>query len=335
MLDIVQGGVALLDRAVPSLRAAETRAAGSKFTALWGIAPAGPAHFGLDSILATLRKLDVRGWQLTILSADLHLTLSHGLQLDNAIQRAAYYRAYLADCCGLRARFVNGSDLQTRSDYLLAMLEACRAVSLNKAKASLPSRSRSDSGVSATVASVLYPVMQCVDVLALAPRAIVADQGQIKIYSLLGSAMSGERRRGGASPRMLVVPTGVDIRGMPLNESTRDTRIHLEDTRESLARKVKAMYAPPANQAPVPGRANALLWYFRYSVFPWITMPLRVKARGTAEYVYRDAASFEHAYLSSTIHPLDAKEALERELWKRIAQAKERIAPELRSWIRK
>lgn len=305
-----------------------------RLTAFWGIAPVAPIHFGLDSILATLRELDHRGWQLTVLTADLHLTLSHGLVLNEAAKRADYYRAYLQKCCNLRARFLRGSDLQRREDYLLALLDACKAVSVSKAKGTLPSR-KSPDRVSPTIASMLYPVMQCVDALAVGSRAIVADQGQKKIYALLGTVVGSQHDPAQRRQKMLMVPTGVDILGRALNGSTRDTRIEIHETEESLARKIRAMYAPPADQSVVPHRTNALLWYFRYSVFPWIQGPLRMGSGSPTRFVFHDADSFERAYARSMIHPLDAKEVLQAALWNRIGKARERIAPELCSWIRR
>lgn len=294
-----------------------------------------PIHFGLDSVLATLRRVDSRDWKLLILIADVHLTLSHGLTLAEAEHRGAYYQAYLRNCFGKHARFVSGTEIQSRPDYLLALLEACNRMPLARAKSALPSRPAAEGNRSALmVASVLYPLMQCLDAVSLGTRVVVADQGQRKIYSLMESMLPGSEYKRARQPRLITVPTGVDIMGRPLKESRGETRITLHETESSLASKMRAMYAPPAAQPSVPGRVNALLWYIRYSVFPWISQPLRVHGQDGAEYLFHDAASFEQAYSVGAIHPADAKQVLEQVLWQRITQAKRNIGPELCSWIR-
>ncbi|MEZ5440233.1 MAG: hypothetical protein R3F15_01980 [Lysobacterales bacterium] len=308
--------------------------------AFWGVAPIAPVHLGFDSIIPALRGARRKGWPLTVLLADTHLCLSHGISSEEARQRALYYRAYLERHCGISATYVLGSDLHQRPVYMQALIAAAANISVSRAKGSLPSRVSSKAGPAPlAVSSLMYPVMQCLDGVVAGARVIIADQGQRKIYSLL-SAMppldqSGNMKASRAAPRLFTVANGVDIEGKPLRDSSSKTRISIHETEGSLAEKVHRMYAPPGGQPLVPGRKNALLWHVKYCMAPWLKEATTLHLSGGAKLLFMDFDSFEDAYNRGQIHPRDCKPVLVEALWRRIQHARSQVGDELGSWVKK
>lgn len=287
-----------------------------------------------------------RGWRPSIIIADYHAVLSHGLDWVDVTNRANYYQAYLSHCCGIPGDILFGSKFQSDPEYFELLLRASSQTSLASVKAALPSRPpRRVEGLWPDLGAALYQVMQCVDAAYFGVDFIVADAGQRKTYALMSSfpavsAIShhGWRRNSprdpkSPRPRLLCLPTGVDIRGQPLRESQAATRISIHETLETLESKVQKMYAPPSGQASQPGVENALLWHFENSVFPWRDEPLEIEGGGRkrAFATYRD---FEGDYLAGRLHPMDCKVALAEALWQRIGRVQGLLANVLVDWVK-
>lgn len=315
-------------------------------TGLWGVSPIAPIHLGFDRTLRLLKKLSERGWKLSIVIADYHSVLSHSLQWPDVSNRSHYYHAYLRHCCGLSGDIYFGSQFQTNPEYFEMLLRASNQTSLASVRAALPSRPAGrDLAPWPDLGAAIYQVMQCVDAAYFGANAIVADAGQRKTYQLMKSfgTVSGIShhawRRGPRgsvqprTPRLLSVPTGIDIRGCALRDSSTATRISIHETRESLGGKVQRMYAPPAHQPEVPGVPNALLWHFQNSVFPWRIEPVVIES-GRRQFRYSSFEAFKAEYDSGFLHPTDCKDALAEALWHRISLAQRALAKVLVDWIK-
>ena len=92
------------------------------------------------------------------------------------------------------------------------------------------------------------------------------------------------------------------------------------------------MYAPPSNQRVEEGKANALLEFFRYSVFPWINEPIKVHTKNGV-IKYERYSDFEKDYTSGLIRPEDAKDVLYSQLLKRISAIKNELKKGISFWI--
>jgi tyrosyl-tRNA synthetase len=309
----------------------------------WGMAPVAPAHIGLDPLIVAQKDLVQRGFEHTLLLADYHAFISHGLSKDEGRRRADYYQAFFALGCGLTARTVIGSEIQGESRYFQTLLEATQVTSLTDLRESLPSAvSKELRQGSASVSSLLYPLMQCLDALALGVDLIVADESQRKLYRLLegrgkgigcGNWPSLSRGAELSSPGALyLVEAACDITGGPLRHSTRKTRICFHDSPLVIAEKIRSMYAPPAGQPLAAHRCHALHETFRHSVFPWAEQPLRFDAEDGPVSI-ADYDTYHALYEAGRLRPETCKGVLTDFLVQRCRKVNDRIPSALMRWL--
>ena len=180
--------------------------------------------------------------------------------------------------------------------------------------------------------SVIYPIMQCIDVLYTKADVILAEHGQKKIYSLLkylSPYFNHKIDKKGIN--FIYVKQSHDILGKPLNVSTSKTRISFHETEESLKQKIQKMYAPE-KEICQSGKVNALLETFKYSVFPWVS-EVHIKSTTKTLVKYSKYKDFEKDYFSGIIHPNDVKNTLFYVLINRIKCAKEKLKNATTNWI--
>ena len=301
---------------------------------MWGVAPIAPIHLGYDSLILLQRELTNMGFKHTILIADLHAIMSHNLTFDDVRIRSIYYSYYLTCICGLKANIVYGSDFQTRPSYIEDLYGALRKITISQIKDTIPSTRKNEPFFSY---KVIYPIMQCIDVFYVNADVIIAEEGQRKIYRLLANIKKADPLR--QRPKDIVrkidfiyIPTSHDIMGRPLKHSNSSTRISIHENEKSLKKKIIKMYAPPSNQRVEEGKANALLEFFRYSVFPWINEPIKVHTKNGV-IKYERYSDFEKDYTSGLIRPEDAKDVLYSQLLKRISAIKNELKKGISFWI--
>ncbi|HEU5059263.1 MAG TPA: hypothetical protein VFU21_22175, partial [Kofleriaceae bacterium] len=293
---------------------------------LWGLSPVAPLHLGYDELLVRLRRLAELGADVTLLVADYHAMMTHGLGYAEAGRRALYVERFARDVCGLDAQVVRGSSFQTRVDYVEPLYALMNQLPLRDITEHLPGaiRGKARDG-SLRLGACVYVVMQCLDATYLAADAVFGEAGQKKIYALLDGTEAG-------APPAIYAPTGIDIQGRPLRESSAATRISIHETRAGLEDKVRRMYAPPPGQPLEPGRRHALLECFQHSVFPWRRDPVPVVTEAGS---WRELTSHDQlatAWAAGALHPRELKRALVECLWQRLAPAQEAIAPHA-GWI--
>ncbi len=301
---------------------------------MWGIAPIAPIHLGYDSLILLQKALVDRGYHHTILLADIHAMMSYGLSFDDVEWRCSYYQYYISNICGCKATFIKGSYFQMRPEYVEDLYGILASITVAKIKDSFP---KSWGNKPFFAYQIIYPVMQCLDAYHLDVDAVVAEEGQKKIYKLVNiikkSRLLRNRIRDRVSKEVLYlyIPTSHDILGQPLIMSNARTRICIHETEESLRKKIRKMYAPP-KQELCEGRVNALLEHFKYSVFPWTKDSITVKTQsGYKE--YESFSTFEEDYYKGIISPQDAKDTLYKELSKRISYIQNKFRGGLTFWV--
>ena len=313
---------------------------------VWGVGPVAPMHLGYDELILHQRELIAKGWNHIIVLADHHVLISHDVESDEVRRRAEYYEHYFRACGGLEANYVLGSEFQCRPDYVEALLNLLRDTTISQAKRHLTTQAKS----SMKVASLMYPIMQCLDAAYLNANLVFGEMGQRKIYQLMrtidaSSAITRPRfRRPGVRACTPVhetvvngffVPTACDIAGKSLKESTSSTRISIHDDEETLTQKIRKMYAPPPTQPLAEGRKHALLECYRLSVFPWRDKPVTVFTGAKNKSGYFDSYDcFKHAYEVGEISPQDAKQALFHCLSERIDSINNSLRDSLSGWVK-
>lgn len=312
---------------------------------LWGVSPVAPIHLGYDSLIVAQKEMLRLGLRHTILLADYHAILSHGLSLEDMSLRSSYYENYLRHCCGLSASFIRGSSFQTRPRYIERLYTSMSSVPVSRVKESLPNASKRE-GFEGTMASAyFYGIMQCLDCCFLNARVVFAEHSQSKVYKLLeyfpgktlfdrDEFVQAHSKNIDHTPSLFIyLPTGCDIKGYPLSLSTAQTRITIHETHESLSRKIRNMFAAPSGMSLPHDRANALLEYFKNSVFPWLSHPLQVE--DTKQYIrsYDSFESFLEDYQNGFLHPIQCKSAMLIALTERLMAIQLEMGSCLCDWV--
>nr|AQZ63053.1 hypothetical protein BKM31_17710 [Nonomuraea sp. ATCC 55076]SPL98675.1 Tyrosyl-tRNA synthetase \ len=255
---------------------------------LWSISPLAAAHLSLDKVLLHQKWLIQAGAAHTVLITDVHAALCPDADPFRIEQQARCYEHYLSQICGLAATIVRGSAFQRSPTYQLQLARL------------LDRDTDTNAGNNPRTKAA---AMQILDPCFLSIDAVMLDQ-----ETLL--PRPAHRHQTGDGPAPIYTPPLYSTTGRPLRESTPDARIFIHDSQHELARKIKQMYAPPADHTLAQGSVNAVLEYFRWSVFPWVTdaVPVHLTDGGYGFFTSYD--DLETAYAAGQIHPSDAKTAL-------------------------
>lgn len=306
---------------------------GGELSSFWGVGPASPLHFGYDRLILTIKKYSGVGFAPTILIADANTKASHGLSSESIELRSRYYKEYFENSCNLVAKYKLTSSVIGSSDYMNRLLDMSTRISLNKLLNALPKSAKKNSRDTIQVSSLYLLLMQCLDISVMSPDIVIADEGQKKIYDLI-CHLEDERKLFDIDSKFVYVPNSVDIRGFPLHKSNAGSRLTIHETDDSLKQKIKSMYAPPGSQVLSPEKENALLYYFKYSVFPWIDDEIIVETmRGKRKYIYFH--DLEEDYLKNLLHPGDLKNALYHYLKIRIRYIDKTMCSSTTMWLDK
>jgi tyrosyl-tRNA synthetase len=308
---------------------------------LWGVAPVPPLHLGYDRAIRIIRALLAQKMRVSILLADYHAVLAYGLDIEATRHRKAYYYNYLKHMCGDGVSFQEGTQFQSRQAYAEMLYNWQRIATVADVKAALPSAVAKSLNVQTNVISTYtYTLVQVIDPLYLGVDAVMGDQGQKKIYDLGPLLMKKSSRnavtsdrRGTAYPAQIYYDVGHDIKGMPIFQSKGSTRISIHETKDSLTRKIRDIYAPPPGQPEAEGRVNALFSLFRDSVFPWVEEPVRIADVRGKIHDYTGSEDFERDYAARLLHPNDCKQALLGTLAARLERTQAAMGTANCSWI--
>ncbi|ASQ90931.1 hypothetical protein CHL67_08375 [Prosthecochloris sp. GSB1] len=303
---------------------------------IWGIAPIAPLHLGYDNFIVLQKKVMATANSHSILLADNHAMMSHGLTYSEISKRSTYYEVYLRHCCGLNANYVRGSDFQTKHEYVERLYRIISRLRFSKIKRTLSKVSKQDGVDSAYASSLLYSVMQCLDCCYLNIDVVISSPDQKKIYRLIDDFPDEfDQSRVFSKPRRFgYFPLGYDIAGKPLNQSKSATRISIHETQETLSAKIKQMYAPPHDQPLAEGRVNALIEHFRNSVFPWVSTPILIRLDNNSSVASFDTfQEFQTSYLTGRIEPQRCKDALFTYLWERLSSIQAAMGSGICDWI--
>jgi tyrosyl-tRNA synthetase len=292
-----------------------------------GYEPSGALHLGHLLTANKLIDLQEAGFEVVVLLADVHAYLNGKGTFEEiretAEQMRAQFLAYgLAEAA---TEFVFGSSYQLDDDYVLDTHSLAVETTLNRAQRAM---AEIQSGEAATVAHVVYPLMQALDIEYLDVDLAVGGMDQRKVHML---ARENLPALGYDSPPSLHTPIIADLdTGVGKMSSSAGVDITMADSTDDIAEKVNAAYCPPTRD-PDPDesgreRENPVLELFEYHVFPRfedVTVERPDEYGGDVTYdSYEDLAT---ALESGDLHPLDAKETLAAYLDDLIAPGRERL----------
>jgi tyrosyl-tRNA synthetase len=267
-------------------------------TAYAGYEPSGQLHLGHLLTVYKLIDLQSSGVDVIVLLADLHAYLNEKGTMEQIRKWARYYeKCFTALGLANKTRFVLGSDYQLEPDYTKLILRLARHTTLNRARRSMDEVSRNSEDP--VVSQMIYPLMQTADIGHLKIDIAVGGIDQRKIHMLAREALHS---MGFQSPVCIHMPIllGLDANKM---SSSKDNLIAVEDTSESIKKKIDSAYCPARST-----KDNPVLQLYKYFVFPQFKqVSLERPKRFGGPIEYEEFSTLEMDYASGTLHPLDLK----------------------------
>jgi len=273
-----------------------------------GYEPSGVLHLGHLLTANKLMDLQDAGMEVVVLLADVHAYLNDKGTFeeirDTAGQMKEQFLAYGLD--EDQTEFVLGSSFQLDEDYELDLHAMQVETSLKRAQRAM---AEIQSGETAKVSHVVYPLMQALDIEYLDLDLAIGGMDQRKVHMLAREELPSvgyEKRPVLHTPIIGDLGTGDG----KMSSSSGGVTISMEDSTEDLEEKVNQAFCPPTRD-PEGETVNPVLELFQYHVFPRFE---EVVVERPDEYggdlVYEDYEALAADLESGELHPADAKGAL-------------------------
>ena len=272
-----------------------------------GYEPSGVLHLGHLLTANKLIDLQEAGIEIVVLLADVHAYLNGKGTFEEIRETAdrmkVQFLAYGLDPDKTEFRY--GSAYQLEEDYVLDLHEIALETSLNRAQRAM---AEIQSGETAKVSHVVYPLMQALDIEYLDLDLAVGGMDQRKVHMLAREQLPNlgyEVRPAIHTPILGDLETGEG----KMSSSTGVT-ISMEDSTEAIEEKVNGAYCPPTRD-PEGETVNPVLELFQYHVFPrFETVVVERPEQYGGDLEYEDFDALADDLESGELHPADAKSAL-------------------------
>lgn len=205
-----------------------------------GYEPSGKIHLGHAVTVQKLKTLQKLGFKIKILLADYHAFLN-GKGTVEEIADTAEYNKKCFQALGLdeSTEFIYGSTFQLDADYTSKVYKLATMTTLKRAKRSMDQVSRHDDNPK--VASVVYPIMQTVDMAALEVDVALGGMEQRKIQML---ARENLEKIDETVPVCIHTPLLHGLDGDAKMSSSKGNYIAVDDSVEEITEKINKSYCP-------------------------------------------------------------------------------------------
>ena len=287
-----------------------------------GYEPSGVLHVGHLLTANKLIDLQEAGMEVVVLLADVHAYLNGKGTFEEIRETAELMRAqFLA--YGLdedRTEFVYGSDFQLDEGYVLDLQTLQVETTLNRARRAM---AELQSGETAKVSHVVYPLMQALDIEYLDLDLAVGGTDQRKVHMLAREELP---TIGYESRPCLHTPILADLTtGEGKMSSSEGVTISMEDSTEDLQEKVNSAFCPPTRD-PEGDLENPVLELFEYHVFPrFESVTVERPEKYGGDVTYEAYEELEADVESGELHPADAKATLASALDELVAPGREKL----------
>jgi tyrosyl-tRNA synthetase len=291
------------------------------FNFYYGTAPTGPFHYAYMIPLNKLVELAKLGGKGTILLADYHAHLDdQKTSFEEMDIRSKYYEECIKGVLGKDAKlmkFLRGSTYQHKQDYIEDLFKIAAKVTTTRAKRAASEVVRMVGG-EARVSSLMYPLLQILDVKYLKADITVGGIDQRNIYMLGRELLESVDFHKSCYIFMPLLPS-LKGGGAKMSASDPLTHIRVTDPPIDIETTIKKAYCPGGDLEKNPVTST-----MRYIIFPRyrkITIKRPEKFGGDLE--YNDIDSFEDAYTKEELHPMDVKATVSDYLIELLAPARE------------
>lgn len=279
-----------------------------------GYEPSGKIHLGHAVTVQKLKTLQNLGFKIKILLADYHAFLNGKGSLEE-IKEIAEYNMKCFKALGLddTTEFILGSSFQLDSDYADKVYQLATMTTLKRAKRSMDQVSRHDDNPK--VASVIYPIMQTVDMAALDVDVALGGMEQRKIQML---ARENLEKIGEEVPVCIHTPLLHGLDGDAKMSSSKGNFIAVDDTAEDISKKINKSYCPQGEIEDNPMIEIAEIFIYPNQEKLLIKRP--EKFGGDIELNHEELLE---EFGSGNLHPMDLKNGIKDFLIEYLAPVRE------------
>lgn len=291
---------------------------GKKIKVYAGYEPSGKIHLGHALSVNKLLDFQKIGAEVIVLLADFHAYLNRKGSLEEIRKTAEHNKACFI-ALGLdeqKTKFMLGSEIQLSREYFTNLQRLALETTLLRAKRSMDIVGRAEENPS--VARVIYPLMQVVDMAALDVDVAVGGLDQRKIHML---ARDNLPKLGFKAPVCLHLPIIHGLDGSEKMSSSLGNFISVDDSEEEIRKKIRQAFCPAGK---VEG--NPVLELYRYHIFPRtneVLIKREVKFGGNLHYAsYKE---MERDFEDNKLHPADLKAALAELVIEMLGEVRKRL----------
>ena len=279
-----------------------------------GYEPSGKIHLGHAVTVQKLKTLQNLGFKIKILLADYHAYLNGKGELDE-IRKTAEYNMKCFKALGLdeTTDFILGSSFQLEPSYSDKVYKLATLTTLKRARRSMDQVSRHDDNPK--VASVIYPIMQTVDMDALDVDIALGGMEQRKIQML---ARENLEKLGANVPVCIHTPLLHGLDGDAKMSSSKGNFIAIDDSVEEITKKINKSYCPQGEIEDNPMIEIAETFVYPNQEKLLIKRP--EKFGGDIELTYEELLN---DFANVELHPMDLKNGIKDFLIEYLAPVRE------------
>ena len=279
-----------------------------------GYEPSGKIHLGHAVTVQKLKTLQNLGFKIKILLADYHAYLNGKGELDE-IRKTAEYNMKCFKALGLdeTTDFILGSSFQLEPSYSDKVYKLATLTTLKRARRSMDQVSRHDDNPK--VASVIYPIMQTVDMDALDVDIALGGMEQRKIQML---ARENLEKLGANVPVCIHTPLLHGLDGDAKMSSSKGNFIAIDDSVEEITKKINKSYCPQGEIEDNPMIEIAETFVYPNQEKLLIKRP--EKFGGDIELTYEELLN---DFANGELHPMDLKNGIKDFLIEYLAPVRE------------
>lgn len=266
-----------------------------------GYEPSGKIHLGHAVTVEKLKTLQKLGFKIKILLADYHAFLN-GKGTVEEIAKTAEYNMKCFKALGLddTTEFILGSSFQLKEEYTAKVYKLATLTTLKRAKRSMDQVSRHDDNPK--VASVIYPIMQTVDMAALEVDLALGGMEQRKIQML---ARENLEKVGETVPVCIHTPLLHGLDGDSKMSSSKGNFIAVDDSVEEITKKIKKSYCP---QGEI--KDNPMIEIAETFVYPKVEKLLIKRPEKFGGDLKLTKEELLESFSNGSLHPMDLKNGI-------------------------
>jgi len=215
-------------------------------TAYWGTEPTGDPSLGYLIPMLKIKDLIDANVYVSILIADVHAFLNKGPdEIDKTEFRSRYYKfliKLILDQLGInekRYEFVQGSDIQLDSRYVIDLYKFMSRITVNQAKKAGSEVVKQNKDP--LVSSIVYPLMQVLDETVIDADIQLGGMDQRKIFALSRDFIEGLGYKKLSYLLNHLLPS-LKKPGSKMSSSDSMSKICFTDTEEEIAEKIKKAF---------------------------------------------------------------------------------------------